>query len=63
MGMEVPQFDRPAEIELARTLDAAWEPMEQLNPGLGAYLNEVCWHPLDPARNFANASQGFLPRE
>jgi hypothetical protein len=63
MGMEVPQFDRSAEVELAKTLDAAWESMEQLNPGLGAYLNEVCRHPLDSVCNFANASQGFLLRE
>lgn len=34
-------FNRTAEREAVAKLDTAWEPLTELTPGLGAYINEV----------------------
>lgn len=34
-------FNRTAEQEAVARLEASWEPLVELTPGLGAYINEV----------------------
>jgi hypothetical protein len=40
-GFPVPQFNKTAELEVAARGDRDWEALNALNPGLGAYINEV----------------------
>ena len=39
-------FNRNNEAEVVARLDAAFEPLRELTPGLGAYLNEVSSYPF-----------------
>ncbi|KAG9253779.1 FAD binding domain-containing protein [Emericellopsis atlantica] len=50
MGFE--PFNRTAEKEAQALLKEAWEPMVQLTPGMGSYINEAAYFEENPAETF-----------
>jgi FAD/FMN-containing dehydrogenase len=55
-------FNRTAEKEAQARMNKALEPMVELTPGMGSYINEAAYFEDDPAKTFWGDNYGRLLR-